>query len=123
MAGAIERACWLLLAAIHALPALALVRPSLIERLYGVGPGGGGADVHLLLHHRAALFAAIVAACAWAAFQPGARGLAALVTGISMIGFLALWLLAGMPASLRQIAIADLIGLPGLIYVAVRAAA
>ena len=113
-----ERTAWALLALIHLLPALALVRPSLIERLYGVAPGG---DVFLLLHHRAALFAAVAASAAWAAFDPAARPLAALVVGISMVGFIAVYAFGGAPVGLRSIAIADLVGLPALLYVAWRA--
>ena len=113
----IERVGWLVLALIHAVPALALVRPSMIERLYGVAAGG---DVHLLLHHRAALFAAVLAACLWAAFDPAARRLAVVVVGISMVGFLALYALGGAPEGLRGIAIADAIGLVPFAYVAYR---
>ena len=114
----LERVAWGVLALIHLLPAIALVRPSLIERLYGVAPGG---EVHLLLHHRAALFAAILATAVWALLDPAARPLAALVIGISMIAFLVLYVAGGMPAGLRTIAVADCVGLPALAYVAWRA--
>jgi len=38
-----------------------------------------------------------------------------------MLSFLALYFANGSPSSLKQIAIADLIGLPALVYVAWRA--
>ena len=44
------RLAWILLALIHALPAIALVRPSLLTTLYGVEPQ---APAFILLWHRA----------------------------------------------------------------------
>lgn len=105
--------CWLLLAAVHVLPALAFVRPQLIERLYGVAPGAPG---FLLLHHRAALFLAVVVMCVWAAFDPASRRVATVVVGISMASFVVLWAGAGAPPALRTIAIADIAGLAVLVY-------
>lgn len=113
------RLAWFGLAAIHLIPALALFRPAMIGRLYGIDPSG---PLGLLLTHRAALFAAVLAVTIYAAIDPGARRAAALVTGISMIAFLVLYARAGMPAGpLRQIAIADLIGIPLLLWVTFRA--
>lgn len=111
----IERICWLILGLIHAVPALALFRPALISRLYGVDPG---TDHFILLHHRAALFLVVVVVCVWAAFRPEVRQLASVAVGISMASFVVIWWLSGMPPALRSIAIADLIGLPVLLYVA-----
>jgi hypothetical protein len=107
-----------LLALIHLMPAIALVRPSLITRLYVVQPSD---RTFLLLHHRAALFLAIFVICMWAIFDPGARRIAAVAVAISMLSFLWLFLMNGSPAALRSIAIADLIGLPALAYVTWRA--
>ena len=106
---------WLLLAALHLVPALALFRPSLITTLYGVAPGSVAA---LLLQHRAGLFAVIMVACLWAAFVPGVRQLACVTVGLSMTSFLLLYWSSGSPPALRGIAIADLIGLPVLAWVA-----
>jgi hypothetical protein len=44
--------------------------------------------------------------------------LASVVVAISMISFLWLYVAAGQPAALRQIAIADLAGLPFLVIAA-----
>lgn len=109
----LERICWGVLALIHALPTIALVRPALITRLYGVAPEG---DVFVLLHHRAALFAVVFLICGWAVADSDVRRLATLAAAVSMIGFLAIYAAAGAPATLRQIAVADLIGLPALAY-------
>ena len=100
--------CWLLVGLVHLVPALALFRPALITRLYGVAPDS---PVFLLMHHRAALFFAVLVTCVWAAFDPGGRKVATLVTAISMLSFLALYISYGRPASLGTIALVDLIGL------------
>lgn len=105
---------WGLLALIHVMPALALVRPALLTQLYGVD---GGGTAFLLLHHRAALFLGIVVLCVWAALDASARPVAAVVTAISLIGFLFLYWQGGSPPALRTIAIADLIGLAPLALV------
>lgn len=106
---------WLILAAIHAMPALALFRPATLTTLYRIQPDN---PLFLLMHHRAALLFAVFVACIWAAFVPDGRRLAVLVVGISMLSFLALYFMAGSPAPLRRIAIVDLAGLPVLAGVA-----
>lgn len=109
----IIRACWIVLALIHALPALALFRPALLTQLYGVE---AGSTVHLLLHHRAALFLVIVVVCLFAIFRPETRQLATVALAVTMLAFLALYAGAGSPPALRTIAIADLAGLPFVAY-------
>ena len=106
---------WAILALIHLLPALALVRPSLLTTLYAIDPQS---PVYILVWHRAALFAMAVMICIWAIFRPEVRQLASIAIAISMIGFLALYMLNDMPASLRMIAFADLVGLPFLAFAA-----
>ena len=61
------RLAWLLLALIHVLPAIALVRPALLTKLYGVELAS---PVYTLLWHRAALFVVILLICCWAAIRP-----------------------------------------------------
>ena len=104
----LQLACWLILAAIHLTPALALVRPTLLTKLYRLP---SESPLFLLMHHRAALFAAVVAVCVIAAFHPASRPVAAVVTGISMVSFLVLYALADQPPALRTIARVDLVGL------------
>lgn len=112
-------AAWLALALLHLPPALAALSRDLVEQLYGVAANG---DAALLLQHRAVLFIAVAAVCVLAAFVPEARRAAALVAAVSMIGFLLLYALAGFPGgSLKTIAIADLLGVPFLIFVSWRA--
>jgi hypothetical protein len=105
---------WALLAVLHLLPALALVRPSLLTTLYGVEPGS---IAFLLLHHRAALFAVVVVMCLWALADPGVRRMASVAAALSMGSFILLWLGSGSPPALRTIAIADLVGLLPLAWV------
>ena len=106
---------WLILAGIHAMPALAFFRPATLTTLYRIEPDN---PLFLLMQHRAALFFAVFVACVWAAFMPEGRKLAVLVAGISMLSFLALYWMAGSPAPLKRIAIVDLAGLPVLLGVA-----
>ena len=113
------KAAWVLLALLHATPALAAFAPSVVERLYGVPPNG---DVGVLLVHRGALFLAVFVTALYAAFDPASRRLATLVVAISMLGFLVIYARAGLPeGDLRRIAIADVIGLAPLFWVAFRA--
>ncbi len=114
----IERAAWALLALVHITPALALFAPSLLTRLYGVQ---SGESLFLLMHHRAALFLAVFVACIWCAIDPAPRKLSVIAVAISILSFLALYFANGSPPPLKQIAIADLIGLPALAYVAWKA--
>ncbi len=104
---------WGVLAALHAPPAVALLRPGLLETLYGVQ---AGSIAFLLLHHRAALFGVVVLVALHAAARPAARLMATLALGLSMASFVMIWALGGMPAELRVIAVADLLGLPLLAW-------
>ncbi len=113
-----ERLAWALLALVHITPALAVFAPSLLTRLYDVQKGE---PLFLLMHHRAALFLAVFVACIWCAVDPSPRKLGVIVVAISMLSFLALYFTNGSPPALKSIAIADLIGLPALAYVAWRA--
>jgi len=114
----LDRLPWALLALLHLPPALALVWPAMLGRIYGAA---GGSSALPLLQHRAALFAALVAICLWAAADPAVRRLASVVCAISMLSFVALYLLAGSPPALRTIALADLLFLPVLGFAAWRA--
>ena len=114
----IERIAWALLLAVHAIPALALFRPALLTRLYGVA---AGETSFVLLHHRAALFVVVALVCGWAIADPAVRRLAVAAVGFSMVSFLWLYAGAGRPAALRGIAVADLAGLLPLAVVAWRA--
>ena len=73
----IDRILWLCLAAIHAMPALALLRPAMLTRLYRLPPDS---PLFLLMHHRAALFAGVFMLALWAVVDPSVRRAASLVT-------------------------------------------
>ena len=110
----IVKIAWLILAAIHATPALALFRPAMIGKLYRVAADN---PLFLLMQHRAALFLVIFVLAVWAAFDPANRRFASIGVGISMISFLILYWSAGSPPELKTIAITDLIGIPFLLFV------
>lgn len=102
----LQRAAWIVLALVHAPPALVALRPTMMARLYGLDPVG---DASLLLVHRGVLFLAIVALALVAAFDAGARRAAVIAVGVSVIGYLVLYARQGMPPGpLRTVALADL---------------
>lgn len=105
---------WVALGLVHLLPAMALVRPQLLGKLYGLSPEG---PLFLLMQHRAALFAGLVIVCLWCAVDRQPRQLAVVLLGFSMLSFLWLWQQAGQPADLRRIALVDLAGLAPLLLV------
>ena len=109
-----ERIAWGVLALIHLSPAVALFVPSLITKLYGVS---ADSDTFTLLHHRAALFAVVLLGCIWAIFDSDVRKLVTIGAAISMLSFITIYYMGGQPASLKSIAIADLIGVPFLLFV------
>ena len=113
-----ERISWIVLALVNLPPFVTFFAPSLISRLYGFEPGTGAFP---LLHHRAALFGCVVIACVWAAVDGSVNRLAVVITALSMLSFIAVYVMNGSPPSLRPIAAGDLIGLPFLAYVAWRA--
>ena len=110
----VDRLAWGMLALVHTAPAIALVRPRLVTKLYGTGPTE---SAYLLLHHRAALFAVIVLVSVWAMFDSSVQRLAAVSVAISMMSFLILYAAHDRPRRLRKIAIADMVALPALAYV------
>ncbi len=110
----IERIAWVVLAAVHFMPALAFFQPALLTKLYRLEPAN---PLFLLMHHRAALFLGVLVTCLWAAIDPRPRQLAVAIVAISMLSFLAVYWRAGSPKALKKIAQVDMIGLPALIYV------
>ncbi len=107
----LDRILWLVLAGIHAMPALAFFRPAMMGAMYRMTADN---PLFLLMRHRAALFVVIVVVALWAMVDPGTRRLASVVLAISMLSFLGLYWQAGSPTALRTIAIVDLVGLPVL---------
>lgn len=112
----LTKACWLILAAIHAMPAAVLFSPGLAANLYDAPPQGSAG---LLLTHRAAMFLGVLAVALLAAASPAARPAATLVLGASMLGFLAVYAVHGLPPGpLRMVAVVDAAALPALAFVA-----
>jgi hypothetical protein len=105
---------WILLALIHTMPALALFKPELLTKLYGLKPAS---PLFTFMHHRAALFLVVVVMCLWAIVRPEVRQLASVGLGISMGSFVLIWWLAGAAPALRTIAIYDGVGLIILLFV------
>ncbi|WP_156767750.1 hypothetical protein [Candidatus Viadribacter manganicus] len=99
---------WLALALVHTPPALATFSQRLRKQMYGA-EGSGSLD--LILVHRGVLFLAVVSVCVLAAFHSSARTAAALVTSISVLGFLSAYVTQGAPKRLRTIALADAVAL------------
>ena len=113
------KAAWVSLIAVHVMSAIVLFAPSMTQSLYGVAPEG---DTGVLIVHRGALFLAIIAAATFAVVSRAARRSATVIVGISVVGFLFVYVRAGLPAgALRTIAIADLIALVPLAFVSLHA--
>jgi len=113
----LERLAWLGLALTHLMPAVALLTPGGLARLYGIKPGGA---VLILLEHRTLLFAGIVLLCLWSAIDRQPRPAAMAATAISVLGYFALYIRHGLPTGpLRTIAKVDLLALPLLAFVAI----
>ena len=115
----LTRLAWIALAAVHLPPAAVLAAPGLARRLYGVDPEGAAG---VLIVHRGALFLALAALALWAAFDPALRRAASVALGLSIVGFLILYLRAGAPpGALRTIALADAAALVPLAWAGWRA--
>ncbi|WP_102126805.1 hypothetical protein [Deinococcus planocerae] len=113
------KVAWALLALVHLSPAAVLLRPGLVRALYGVDANG---SLGVLVTHRGALFLGVLAACLLAVFDPGARRAASLVVLISVVGFLAVYVRAGLPAGpLRTVALVDAVALVPLALVVLAA--
>lgn len=109
---------WLILATVHAMPALAFFRPATLTTLYRLDSSN---PLFLLMHHRAAFFVAVFAFCIWAAFDAYPRRAATIFVAVSMLSFLWLYFMNGSPKALKTIATVDLIGLPFLAFAAWKA--
>lgn len=108
-----ERCVVALLAAVGVLnlaPTVVAVRPDRARRLYGVE--APGADLTLLLRHRAVLLGLVGAALTASAARPHLRPAAVVAAATSKVAFLALS--AGRPVhpALRRVGRADAAALP-----------
>lgn len=108
---------FLILTALHTPPALSALRPGMMASLYG--PAVTESGLGILLHHRAMGFALVALSCLAAAFVPVVRQPVLVLTGWSMVGFLVAYWVGGSPAgAVQRIALADLVCLPVLFFLA-----
>ena len=106
---------WLILGLVHVPPAAVFFAPALMERVYRIAPGG---PADLLLVHRGALFAGVVATAGLATIDGGARRTASLFAATSVIGYLIVYARAGSPSgALQTVARVDLFALAPLAVV------
>jgi len=103
--------------AIHLMPVAPVFLPETLSRLYGIAPDDS--TLLLLMRHRALLLALVGLLCLWASWWTPVRPAALLAAAINILGFLGFYALYGNPAgALRTIAIADLVALPPLAFLA-----
>lgn len=100
----------LLVAVIHALPAVGVLGAARLEALYGITVRESNLTV--LLRHRALLFGLLAAFLAYAAFHPALHRLALVAGMVSVVSFLVIALQADqVNASLATVVRADLLAL------------
>lgn len=95
---------------IHGVPALSVLAPQKMTKLYGIT---ADQDVVMtLLHHRAVFFVIIAMACIYAAHTPSARWPVLIGTSISMASFMFIAMSQGqLTGPLSKIVVVDGIGL------------
>jgi len=95
---------------IHAIPALSVLSPARMARLYEISPDDQ--VLMTLLQHRAVFFVLVAAACIYAAHVASARWPVLIGTSVSMAGFIFIAAARGqLTGSLAKITYVDAIGL------------
>lgn len=113
MATFLLRAGLLVAAVIHLLPLVGVLGAERLRSLYGIPVEG--ADLAILLRHRAVLFGLLGAFLALSAFRPGLHGLGLAAGFTSVVTFLVLaWATPGYNAALARVVVADWIALGAL---------
>ena len=101
---------YILALAIHGVPALSVLFPQKMAKLYGIS--ADDQVLMTLLQHRAVFFVLVAAACIYAAHVASARWPVLIGTVISMISFLIIAIARGqLSGPLAKIAYVDGIGL------------
>ena len=101
---------FLLLAAVHLLPAGPVFDPRALTRLYGVA--AEDSTMLVLLRHRAALLALVGLLCAWAVLSPSIRPAALFAAGFNIVTFLVMFAASGAPTGpLRTVALVDAVAI------------
>ncbi len=104
---------FLVAAIINLLPLMGVMGAPQLERMYGVSIEG--ADMAVLMRHRAILFGVVGALLAAAAFMPSLRLVAFLAGMLSMVSFLVFQALEGKTnAALGRVAMVDYVGIAAL---------
>ncbi len=104
---------FLVAALINLLPVMGVIGAPQLERMYGVSIDG--ADMAVLMRHRAILFGVVGALLAGAAFLPSLRFAAFLAGMLSMVSFLVFQALEGdTNAALGKVAMVDYVGIAAL---------
>lgn len=115
MSSALSAAALVLVAVIHLLPLPGVLGADTLTRLYGIPVEG--ADLALLLRHRAVLFGLLGAGLIAAVFLPAWRPAAYVAAFVSVVSFLVLAALeAPSNPAITRVVIADVIAL-GLLAV------
>jgi hypothetical protein len=104
----------MVVAAIHLVPLVGVFGADRIASLYGIAIDG--ADLEILLRHRAVLFGLLGIFFAYAVFRPAWRTAAFVAGFVSVVTFLALAFLVGdYGAPIRRVVIADIVALAFLV--------
>ncbi len=99
---------YLVVGVINIAPLVGVLGPERLQSLYGVAIAG--ADLELLMRHRAVLLGLVGALLMVAAFRPGLRPVAVVAGFVSMLSFLALALpLAQVGAPMQWVFWADVV--------------
>ncbi len=113
MASHLLRAGLLVAALIHLLPVLGVLGAGRLQGLYGIPVEG--ADLEILLRHRAVLFGLLGAFLALSAFRAELHALGLVAGWVSVLAFLALaWSTPGYNAALSRVVQADVVALAAL---------
>ncbi|MCW2800102.1 MAG: hypothetical protein JWQ70_1574 [Aeromicrobium sp.] len=97
-------------ALIHAVPLVGVLGPARVARMYDVGIDG--ADLRVLLVHRAVLFGVLAGALVWAVFLESARPAVVVAVAISDLSFLVIAALnPGINSAMKRVMRADVVSI------------
>jgi len=117
MAGRIITVMLLIVAAIHAIPAVGALGVPRLNTLYDVEIVGN--DLAILMRHRAILFGLLGILFAYAAFRPAVQAIALGIAAVSTLSFVLLAAMVGeYNAAIRKVVVADWFAL-GCILIAI----
>jgi len=112
--------CGLLIvvAMIHLLPVSGVLGPERLSALYGLS--FEGADISILMRHRAVMFALLGLFILYAAFKPQLQPMAFVAILVSVLSFIGLaWSTGGYNEAIKNVVIADIVALVCLLVAVV----